>query len=206
MPDRMKTFIYILIALIAILLLFDIKLPKKTIPPTPTPLPQTEVKAPEKPVRVPTSAEYLQGAKKSIKNFISDSSKTSLDDAYWKLSAIEPKDPDYKEAQELLKKVRVEQQKLHTKEAVETEKTTAVIRKEYAKQLEFTYLDKLHMDTTVTVSGKNNTTIKIKWILWSRVSVHEFLKDGKVLSQWREMGFKRYVLDGGYGGTWSDSL
>jgi hypothetical protein len=62
------------------------------------------------------------------------------------------------------------------------------------------------MDTRVTVSGKNNTTIKIKWVLWSRVSVYEFLKDGKVLSQWREMGFKRYVLDGGYGGTWSDKL
>ena len=134
----MKTFIYILLSLIFIVLLFDIRLPKENLyRPPKLPLPQTEVKTPEKPVRVPTSAEYLHGAKKSIKNFLSDSSKTSLDDAYWKLLfAIGPKDQDYKEAQELLKKVRVEQQKLHAKEAVETEKTTAVIRKEYAKELE----------------------------------------------------------------------
>lgn len=203
----MKTMRWVLGILLALSLIgIFVPNPPKKEKSTPTPNKVTAEIPKEKPVRIPTSAEYLQDAKKSIKKFLSDSSKTSLDDAYWKLSAIEPKDQDYKEAQELLKKVRVEQQNLRAKEAVETEKATAVTRKEYAKELEFTYLDKLHMDTTVAVSGKNNTTIKIKWILWSRVSVHEFFKDGKVIEQWRGMGFKRFILTDGYRWTWEDKI
>ena len=74
----------------------------------------------------------------------------------------------------------------------------AAARKAYAKELEFIFLDKLRMDTTITVSGKDNTIIKIKWILWTRVTVYEFFKDGKIMSQWRSMGFKKYILTDGY--------
>jgi hypothetical protein len=68
-------------------------------------------------------------------------------------------------------------------------------------------LDKGKMDTTVTVSGPDFTVLRIKWILWSRVSVHEMTKDGNLLDMWKSMGFKKVIFDGGrFTGSWTFDL
>lgn len=184
--------------------------PSKKEKSTPTPKKVTAEIPKEKPAPVPTGAEYLQRAKALLSQKPKGASNDKQEHYLWKaenlLRAINPGSAESPEAERLLEQVKNQQILLFKKLAVEEEKNTAAARKEYAEKLEFTYLDKLHMDTTVTVSGKNNTTIKIKWILWTRVSVYEFFKDGKILSQWREMGFKRYVLTDGYRWTWSDKI
>ena len=133
----------------------------------------------EKLAPVPTGAEYLQRAKLLLRQKPKGASNDKQEHYLWKaenlLRAINPGSAESPEAERLLKQVKDQQILLFKKAAVDEEKNTAALRKEYAEKLEFTYLDKLHMDTRVTVSGKNNTTIKIKWILWSRVTVHEFL-------------------------------
>ncbi len=173
-----------------------------------------ELKKPEKSVAAsepkPTSVELLANAKNLLKekpkSAPDDNSETYLWQAESKLEFIKKGDKEYSEAQNLLKQVRA-LQKIHiAKDEAEKEKSMAITRKNYAKELEFTFLDKLRMDTTVTVSGKNNTTIQIKWILWTRVTVYEFFKDGKIMSTWRSMGFKKYILTDGYRWTWRQDL
>ena len=154
--------------------------------------------------------ELFRGAKKLLKEkpkyATDDNSGTYLWQAASKLEFIKKGDKEYPEAQNLLKHIHARQKIILEKTAAETDKRMATTRKEYAKELEFNFLDKLHMDTTVTVSGKNNTIIKIKWILWTRVTVYEFFKDGKIESTWRSMGFKKYILTDGYRWTWTDNL
>jgi len=151
------------------------------------------------PERKPTSAELLTKAKKLI-------GENKSDAAIGNLQMIEFGSKEYTEAQKPLKQVHARQNIILERNAAETEKRMATMRKDYAKELEFTFLDKLHMDTTVNVSGKNNTTIKIKWILWTRVTVYEFIKDGKIMSTWRSMGFKKYILTDGCRWTWTDKI
>jgi hypothetical protein len=163
-----------------------------------------EKKEPEKPVAAPkpgpTSAEVLAEAKKEF----------AKDKANWagvnNLYGIKEGEKEYPEAQKILNQVKIHSKIKAEKEQAEEERRTATARKDYAKELEFKFLDKMHMDTTITVSGKNNTIIKIKWILWTRVTVYEFFKDGKILSTWRSMGFKKYILTDGYRWTWTDNL
>jgi hypothetical protein len=217
-PKKLKWFIGITLTLAFFGLFVPSNKDKKpTVPPVDV---SKDVKVPEKPVAlepekpasepIPTGAEYLQRAKALLSQKPKGASNDKQEHYLWKaenlLRAINPGSAESPEAERLLKKVKDQQILLFKKAAVDEEKNTAVLRKEYADKLEFTYLDKLHMDTRVTVSGKYNTTIKIKWILWSRVTVYEFFKDGKVLSQWREMGFKTYVLTDGYRWTWKDKI
>jgi len=135
-----------------------------------------------------------------------DHSETYLWQAASNLEFIKKGDKEYSEAQKLLKQIHARQKILLEKDAADTERRMATARKDYAKELEFNFLDKLRMDTTITVSGKNNTIIKIKWILWSRVTVYEFFKDGKILSTWRSMGFKKYIITDGYRWTWRGNV
>jgi hypothetical protein len=209
----MKTMRWVLGILLA-LSLIGIFVPnpskKDKSPPSPNKVTAEIPKENPAPEPIPTGAEYLQRAKLLLSQKPIGASNDKQEHYLWKaenlLRAINPGSAESPEAEKLLKQVKDQQILLFKKAAVDEEKNTAALRKKYAEKLEFTYLDKLHMDTRVTVSGINNTTIKIKWILWSRVTVHEFFKDGKVLSQWREMGFKRFILTDGYRWTWDNKI
>jgi len=169
---------------------------------------RVEIKKPKElmttPEPKPTPAELLTNAKKLLnekpKYAPDDNSESYLWQAASILEFIKEGDKEYPEAQTLLKQIHAWQKNILERE---TEISMAIARKDYAKELEFIFLDKLHTDTTVTVSGKNNTIIKIKWILWSKVTVYEFFKDGKIMNTWRSMGFKKYVLTDGYRWTWA---
>lgn len=97
-----------------------------------------------------------------------------------------------------------EKEKLAKEEKLAAEKERLAkieARKEFADKLEYIYLDK-GMDVTVTVSGSDATTLKIKWILISRVTAHEFGQDTELLQLLRECGFKKLILTDGYNATW----
>lgn len=74
-------------------------------------------------------------------------------------------------------------------------------RKNFAPRLERTYLDK-RMDVTVTTLGQNATTLKVKWILASRVDAYEIGNDAEFLQLLRELGFKKFIITDGYDETW----
>jgi len=79
----------------------------------------------------------------------------------------------------------------------------AEIRKVYAEVLETKLLD-THMDATITVQGKENTTLKWKWIGMNRVFLWEFTKmwgEGSELYLLEGLGFKKVIFTNGYGRT-----
>jgi hypothetical protein len=78
-------------------------------------------------------------------------------------------------------------------------------RKNCAGELERMYLDK-GMDVTVSVFGTNATTLKIKWILVSKVTAHQFSQDHEFFQMLREKGFKKFIITDGYNDTWSWTL
>jgi hypothetical protein len=131
-----------------------------------------------------------------------DNSETYLWQAASKLEFIKKGDKEYPEAKKLLTQVHARQNNIHA----ETEELRAITRKDYAKELENNLLNNARMDTTITTSGKNNTTLKLKYILVSRVFVNELTKDGKLQNTWRSMGFKTIIFTNGYNETWTMNL
>jgi len=181
-----------------------------------------QVKEPEKPVEVPeselTSKERFAKAKKLL----------GEDDTRWDgwryLNTIKEDDKEYPEAKKLRSQVeakklrsqaeakklrRPEEARQETrvkKEQAEEEKRTASARKEYAESLEYDLLNNSRMDTTITTSGKNNTTIKIKYILVSRVFVNELTKKEEFINNLRRLGFNKLVFTDGYHGDWITTI
>ena len=57
------------------------------------------------------------------------------------------------------------------------------------------------MDARVTVSGPNNTTLRLRYILVNRVWAHKF-SQGDMLSRLRAAGFRKFIITDGYDDTW----
>jgi len=163
-----------------------------------------QVKEPEKPVEVPeselTSKERFAKAKKLL----------GEDDTRWDgwryLNTIKEDDKEYPEAKKLRRPEEARQETRVKKEQAEEEKRTASARKEYAESLEYDLLNNSRMDTTITTSGKNNTTIKIKYILVSIVFVNELTKKEEFINNLRRLGFKKLVFTDGYHGDWITTI
>jgi|GEM_PF-4961282 len=74
-------------------------------------------------------------------------------------------------------------------------------RKDFAEQYEYDFLDE-GMDVTVTTSGSKATTLKLEWILISKVDAHEYSKNKNFLQKLRNLGFKKFIITDGYGESW----
>jgi hypothetical protein len=74
-------------------------------------------------------------------------------------------------------------------------------RKEFAKQYEYGLLEQ-GMNVTVTTHGDRATTLKVKWILVSRVTAHEMSKDAEFFQTLRDLGFKKFIITDGYDESW----
>jgi len=66
----------------------------------------------------------------------------------------------------------------------------------YAESLEENFLDE-GLDIYVSVHGPENTTLRLKWVLASRVTAHQLRTQDNFLT-WRSLGFKRVELRDGY--------
>ncbi len=159
-----------------------------------------ETKKPEEPSSTPepklSSAELLKKAKNLLAN-------NNPEEAIRNLQLIEIGSKEYPEAQKLLTRVtkELDEKRLKAETIIKIE-----ARKEYAKILENYLLDNAKMDTKIRTYGKDFTTLKIEYILTSRVMVNELTKDGKLPSLWEQMGFKRVIFTDGYYHTWTMEL
>ncbi len=159
-----------------------------------------ETKKPEEPSSTPepklSSAELLKKAKNLLAN-------NNPGEAIQNLQLIEIGSKEYPDAQNLLVRANKElDQKVLNAEA----KFKKEARKEYGKTLENYLLDNAKMDTKIRTYGKDYTSLKIEYILTSRVMVNELTKDGKLPSIWEQMGFKRVIFTDGYYNTWTMDL
>jgi FKBP-type peptidyl-prolyl cis-trans isomerase len=78
------------------------------------------------------------------------------------------------------------------------------LRAEFAKRLEQGFLDQ-GMNYDVTVSGKENEVLKLKWALASKVTANALTKSD-IISSARSVGFKEVKLSDGYDFGWSWKL
>ncbi len=78
-------------------------------------------------------------------------------------------------------------------------------RNAFAKELESRLLDQ-RMNATVSTFGEGATGLRIKWILVSKVTAHDFSKNGDFLASLRRRGFKQFKITDGYDETWTWDL
>jgi len=96
------------------------------------------------------------------------------------------------EQKEMRRKAEIERKR----KAQEFEAASTLSRKEYGAKLRENYLDK-NMDIKVYVYGKNNTMLKLSFVLFNDVWTHKMQK-GSLINEIRDMGFKRFALTNGY--------
>jgi hypothetical protein len=153
-----------------------------------------------------SAATHIAEAKKALADGYKPSGKDRswgrVKDAREHLEEIHQGDKEYAEAQRLLKEVKRREDEIEKWAKATAEKLLADQRKSFADQLETNYLDK-GMDVTVSVSGPNNTTIKMKYVLMSRPMVHKLINDSGVISTFRSQGFKKAIFTDGYNDTWT---
>ena len=152
-------------------------------------------------------SEHLKIAKEEISKYDFNTGKMgSLHEARKHLAAIPKNTPEHKEVEKLKPKIKQLEKDIERHAKIITEEIMIDQRKKYAKDLEYALLDKARVDTNITAIGKNNTTLRFKCILVSRVFVNEMIKDGKLIKTWTDAGFKKVIFTDGYRTTWTLDL
>jgi zinc ribbon protein len=164
--------------------------------PTPTPLP------------VLPPAEHLAEAKKLLSrpeiSGYYGAGRSVYEEAVQHLNAIPPEAKEYKEAQRMFGAASKKHEREQAAAAATVKRAEAAAesaaRKAGADNVERGLLSKGY-DATVTVSGPQNSTIKITYVLMSRPTVYQLVEAG-FLNQLRAQGFRKVIFSDGYGNTW----
>lgn len=158
-----------------------------------------------------TPAEHLDAAKKALADGykpnkdIMKASYGRVADARQHLIAVVPSAPEYNESVALLGEVRKRETKIEQASGMMIKALKKEQRKEFSKRFELMLLEK-DMDTTITVSGKNNATLRIKWVLMSRPLVHKFINSDETMQPLINLGFEKVIFTDGYDRTWSYAM
>lgn len=78
-------------------------------------------------------------------------------------------------------------------------------RQHYAQELERIFVKQM-MDVYVSLEGRNEDELLLKYVLWSRPLVNKFASDGKILSTAKSLGFKKVTFHTGYREYWYYNL
>jgi len=81
-------------------------------------------------------------------------------------------------------------------------------RKAYAKTLERNLLDQ-DMDADVDAIGPGHTTLRLTWVLATKLFVYKFTQSEQTLEEFQDMralGFKKFVIRDGYDRSWTWNL
>lgn len=149
------------------------------------------------------SADHLIEAKKALDEWKpnKDPMKTTwgrVTDAEKHIEAIKPESKEYSEAQALKKEV--------DRRKAEIERLAGIMTREFmAKQLEQNYLQK-GLDVYVSLHDKNKSTMKLRFVLFSRPLVHNLSNDPEFIGALRKSGFKKIIFTDGYDSSWTMSL
>lgn len=169
--------------------------------------PKQEVKAPEiTPQNALIKAKNISTLIKSEKGSISHVGSFKI-----LISKIKPTDSLYSEAQSLekeldpyIKKITSQYEKEEKVKKLAQEKIDAKIaeqiRKKYASTLEYNFLDN-KLNVEVSTEGKANTQLKLKYVLMSKVFVHQLLKTD-FAENTKKLGFKKIIFTDGHNDTW----
>lgn len=124
-----------------------------------------------------------------------------IGEAWKNLRQIRPEEAGYAEAKKAaarLEKCRKSLEKTLTKGLREI---MVKQRVEWAARYEAEKLNS-GIDLRLTLSGKYKDLVKIRWVLLSRVMVHQITRDGSFLTNLERMGFKRVTFSDGFYESW----
>lgn len=147
----------------------------------------TSAKKLQKEIRFAASLHWITEARTQLK----EEDFTTASEACDKALSY---NPDSKTAKSLQKTIKA-------REAKKREGELLAARKDFAKAYEHNLLDE-GIDATVTVHGSKATTLKVKWILASRVVAHEFSENAEFFQGLRDLAFKKFILTDGYDFSW----
>lgn len=96
--------------------------------------------------------------------------------------------------------------KMEQKHAAQMLKMAIATRKAYANRFENNMLDR-GLNMTITAIGKDATTLRMEYVLTSKVSMHALGQNDQFWAEVREVGFKKVILTNGFesslGETWT---
>ena len=151
------------------------------------------------------SAAYLKAVAAGKEPKMGDPvTKKEWADARTRLNLITSYQPEYKEAQALLKEMDAEDRKAVADESKTQTLALAAARKIFAKDLEQRLVD-AGMNVDVTASGPRNESLTIKWALTDKVTANQFSKSG-IPTAAESAGFKKMTLTDGYDQYWTWTL
>lgn len=162
----------------------------------------TQENAPQAPVPA-NASERLAEAKRILAGKPTDTRELDTADLY--LKAIDDKTPEAKEAKLLLVESKKQRGVLEKKLEVATAETKKILRKTAIEKLEKDLLSK-GMDFYFTFEGKNEDTLRVKYVLMSRPVVHQITNETDFLSNMATLGVKKVIFTDGYDDTWSYDL
>ncbi len=61
-------------------------------------------------------------------------------------------------------------------------------------------------DVDVTASGVRHTTLRVKWVLASKVDAYKLTNSDGFLPNLKQLGFRKFILDDGYENNWTWDL
>jgi len=126
-------------------------------------------------------------------------------DARKHLESISQTAVEYPAAQALFKEVARREKKVEADVAFVTREALAAVRTGLAGKLEVAFLSS-GMDVSVKLSGEDETTIRLVYVLWSRPLIFKLLSEGDFRQNLRNAGFRKLIFDDKYENTWSFDL
>jgi|SRR5882672_3139797 len=161
-----------------------------SLAPTLTPMPAPTPDLP--------SSELLARAKSLMAH---PYNKGGYDGAMDLLNRIPLAAKEFKESMPLKQKITKAREREEAVAAAAARQLETAARKIGADNVERGLLSQGY-DATVTVSGPENRTIRITYVLMSRPLVYQLTAEGKFLNQLSAQGFRRVILSDGYDSTW----
>ncbi|MBA4390411.1 MAG: hypothetical protein C0399_05690 [Syntrophus sp. (in: bacteria)] len=122
-----------------------------------------------------------------------------------KLENIKENYSEYAEASKLNKELLQEENKFNKETRKAYDKGLIQSRLDFADELETGYLRK-GMDVKVRLLGKDKTTIKLEYVLFSRPLIYQLTNETGLMSTLKSKGFKKVIFDDIYNHTWKYDL
>lgn len=129
----------------------------------------------------------------------------AISEAWKNLQQIQPSDPGYEKAKKAASKLEKCRKKTERVLSDGVREVMVMQRVNWAEAYETEMLNQ-GIDMRVKLSGTHKNRVTIRWVLFSRVTVHDLVKDGTYLANLEKIGFEKVTFSDGFYESWSYEL
>lgn len=121
------------------------------------------------------------------------------------IRTVKKTDTEYKKVSRLVQRLESCRKRM-VRDAIQSVRNTSIAKRDaYAKRLEEEALDD-GRDYRITLSGKFHEKIRIVWILFNRVEVHQLVNDNSFMNPIYQLGFRKITFADGWYESFSADL